>query len=102
MDIFVMPEWSNLTKLSALRLSGNLGGYEAIHTFPVPDLKQLALHFDGDYIGSPDPPVADHGLPLFGAFCSLTKLEICSAWYEQVHALYWHSMTHTEGARNTI
>ena len=87
------PEWSNLTKLSVLHLSGDLGGYDAIGTFSVPDLKQLVLHIDAEYQGIHDPPLPDSALPLFdtAALCSLTKLEISSApWVKQVNVLPWH------------
>ena len=90
MDIFVTPEWSKLTQLSVLHLSGPLGGYEAIGTFTVPDLKQLVLHFDRDYQCFHDPPLPDPLLPLFDttALCSLTKLELSSGPdIEQVNGL---------------
>ena len=78
MDIFVMPDWSKLAKLSSIHVSGLLGGYEAIGTVPAPDLQQLVLHFEGP---CEDQDLPDPVLPLFntGALSSLTRLEISSS-----------------------
>ena len=87
MGILVTPELSNLTKLSAIRLSGPLGSYEVIGTFPAPHLQQLVLCFDELYR---DELLPDPVLPLFetGALVGLTKLEISSyAVFGQVDTL---------------
>ena len=71
------PELSKLTKLSAIHLSGPVGGYEVLGTFKLPDLQQLFLLFNGSY---EEQRLPDPVLPLFntGAFSGLTKLEISS------------------------
>ena len=99
MDIFVTPELTKLSKLSAIHLSGPLGGYEAIGTFPAPNLQELVLCFDELYA---DRLLPDPVLPLFntGALVGLTKLETSSyAVFRQVDTLTWHMMTYTECAR---
>ena len=86
MDIFVTPDLSKLTKLSAIRLSGPLSGYEAIDTLTAPDLQELVLCFDNTY---GDQHLPEPVLPLFntGSLTSLTKLEIDSfAHFRQVDA----------------
>ena len=90
MGILVTPGLSNLTKLSAIHLSGPLGSYEVIGTFPGPHLQQLVLCFDELY---GDELLPDPVPPLFntGALVGLTKLEINSyTMFRQVDILPWH------------
>ena len=100
MDVLVTPGMSNLTKLSALHLSGTMGNYEAIGTFKFPDLQQLVLRFGGV---SQDQDLPEPVLPLFntGGLLGLTKLEIGSSiLFEQVDALPRHVTIHKECAFN--
>ena len=103
MGISLTSELSNLTKLSAIHLSGPIGGYEAIGTFEVPDLQQLVLLFNGTF--DDDRPLPDPVLPLFnqGRLTSLTKLEIGSdEHFKQVGALCCHLSFHTESTTTKI
>ena len=98
MDIFITPEFSNLAKLSAIHLSGLLGGYKAIGTIQAPDLKQLVLHFGGP---CEDQELPNPVLPVFitGILVSLTKLEIGSfVHFAQVDVLPQHLTSHIESA----
>ena len=94
--IFVTPQLSNLAKLSAIHLSGSISGYEAIGTFPAPDLQELVLCFDNTFY---EQPLPDPILPLFntGTLLGLTKLDIASfAQFRQVDALPLHLISETE------